>query len=512
MSTPGIEFDAGFGGLPSGGCALYRADAPMTVDFLDGQTDFSGTALYTVETGMDTWSYDRMESTEGGEDDAVERRILHSDGWYAGAVPTDSQLCLECMEEAGDSLRDREDRAWKAHLDNPQAFVGLYAMSIRPTLGPAEETYVIVVGNVGAGKATEGMYLLAEEYSEQGKTFHDYVTSRQYKYTERLAQRNRNRIAAEFAESLGLGITQMGDLFSSEKRTFDQTQMQSSAEHVKRDPDMYARAVLKLHDYQEVSRLLATASSSSMDEAITLLTCWGVPVSNELMHRMTNDTEGEEEDNPFVDRSERLDTERAQRQIVVPRVGEPFSETLNNRIVVIGASALVYRNAVPQYAVQDGQGVAMTLSPAEGVLIYHGNDRREQARAPFGNGDPDGGWRNMWPTTSGQVRYTRDLPWALARERAAEGAPGFLRWVSERTDKGKHAHPSGDVTSLVPHALALTGKDLCLFRPVDARFDLNVSAMSTATLRMQGTTRLDPVGVVLHPQPMRDFPSRQLPV
>lgn len=509
VCTPGLEFDAGFGGVPTGGCALYRADAPMTVDFLDGQTDFSGTALYTVESGMDTWCHENLDGDEEGT--SVEECILHTDSNYVGHVEDATMLRIECMEKTGDSLRDGENKTWKAHLDNPNAFVGLYAMSIRPTLGPAEETYVIVVGNVGAGKATEDMYLLAEEYSEQGKTFKDFVESREYKYTERLAQRNRNRIASQFARKLGLTIAEMGDLFSSEKRLYDQTQMKLSAELTARDSEKYSRGCMKLHDYRQVGQLLATASQDSMDEAMTLLTMWGVTVTNELIHQITSDMNGDDADNPFVDWSASTDTTSTTETIEVPRVGEPFSETLNNRIVVIGASALVYRNAVPQYAVQDGQGVAMTLSPAEGVMIYHGNDRREQAKAPFGNGDPNAGWRNMWPTTSGRVRYTRDVPWALACERASDAAPGFLRWVSTRTDKAKNAHMTGELDTVVPHALTLTGKDMCLFRATDAAFDQNVSSMSTPTLRMQGTTRLDPVAVVLHPQPIRDFPSRRLP-
>jgi hypothetical protein len=86
-----------------------------------------------------------------------------------------------------------------------------------------------------------------------------------------------------------------------------------------------------------------------------------------------------------------------------------------------------------------------------------------------------------------------------------------LRWVSARTEKAKTAHMTGEIDTVVPHALTLTRKDMCLFRATDAAFDQNVSSMSTPTLRMQGTTRLDPVAVVLHPQPIRDFPGRRLP-
>lgn len=510
-ATPGFTFDTGLGGGMRGGCALYRSQMAMSVDFLDGQTDFAGTSIYAVEGGMEDWTYDKLDEVEGAENVPVERSVKHNDPCYVGSVSKDEGPRLACMEAAEESLRDGMDGEWVAHMDTVDSFVGLFSMSIRKSLAPAEETYVVVVGNVGAGKATEEMYSVAEQFSEEGKTFRDFIESKQYKYTERIAQRNRNRLAAEFAQSLGLTVTTMCDLFSTEKRKQDAKAIEQSKVLATRDLEKYSRGCMQIADYVEVSSLIHEATETSLDELMFLLAEWGVTQTPELMHRLTTDPEGVEPDNPFVDRDHEAAKTKETNEIAVPMVAEPLSETVCNQIIVSGSSALVYRSAVPQYQIGNGQGVAMCLSAAEGLLVFHGNDRKETARAPFGNGDPQAGCYNMFPTSSGQVRFARDIAWPCCAGRATLEAPGFLRWESERVAKHSAAHPQKKVDTIVPHAHALTGKDFCLSRPVDSQFESNVNDLSTPTLRMQGYTRLDPVGVVLYPQPLRDFPKRTLP-
>lgn len=506
--APNIQCQKGYAGVPRGGVALYRSETPMSVDFFDGQSDFAGTSLYAVVGGMDDYSAEIVTNCHMGG--GLEGTIPHLDRHYKGYCEQGPRL--ECMDRsAGDTLQDASGQSWTGAMDNPESFVGLYSMAMRPQLGPAEETYVIVVGNVGAGYATEEMYSLAETFAEQGKTFQQFVDSAEYKYVQRLAQRNRNRVAAIFAKACGLQIRTIPDLFSAEKRQKDEQLLQRGALQNKRNLAKYKEGILKIADYIDVAGTMRSGTQRQIVAAIDKLVVWGVTPTPELLHWLTTDPEGLQGENPHVDRSMDDAGTGATNTCVVPVVGDPFSETINHRIVISGKSALLYRDVTPQYLIGDGQGVAMTLSPAEGLMVLHGNDRRENARAPFGNGDPAAGCFHISPVTSGRLRSVSDISWSEHAQAASTAAPGFLCWQSERQDICKNAHPEGLLTGKVPHARALTGQNRCIYRSINAQYQANLERLSTAALRMQGCTRLDPLAVVMYPQPLRDFPNRVIP-
>ena len=249
---------------------------------------------------------------------------------------------------------------------------------------------------------------------------------------------------------------------SQRKRKQDAKAIEQSKVLATRDFEKYSKGCMQRADYVHVAALINEATESSLDEVMFMLAEWGVSQTPELMHSLTTDPDGVDPSNPFVDRAHEAAKTKETNEIAVPLVAEPLSETVCNQIVVSGASALVYRSAVPQYKIGNGQGVAMCLSAAEGLLVFHGNDRKENARAPFGNGDPQAGCYNMFPTSSGQVRFARDVAWPCCVSKATLEAPGFLRWESERVAKHSSAHPQKEIDSIVPHAHALTGKDFCM--------------------------------------------------
>ena len=523
VGAPNVGFDGGYGAIPTGGVALFRADQPMSVDFLDGATDFRGTSVYSVVGGLEDYDGDIMDNcTLGG---AVENHILHSDPNYDGYVGSEAPR-LRCMEKrdasGGGTLRDAEGEKWSAYLDTVDSSVGLYAMSIRPLLAPAEEAYCIVVANVGAGKVTEEVYDIAETMAMEGRTFGEFIKTPEYRYAERLAQRNRNRLAAQFAALCNLTVRGMGDLFSAEKRERDNEEILAPTV-VRGDAALSTAktrdAVFTASEYAqlavEATELVASSCPDLMALELREVLCRrGVDVKNtdigNLARYLMVDPTGTIEGNPYVTHTAAAEDDRTASSVVLPQVAEPCSETHNNRITICGRSALVYRDVVPQYAIVDGHGVAMVLSAAEGVAMQHGNDRRPNSVSPFGNADPDAGWYHMIPTSTGRRCGGEDVPWAACASCASVGAPGFLRWPSKRTGRAKSLHPHGLLDTTVPHKLTLT-HDRCVVRPLDVTFANLQHGLSTVSMRSQGNTRLDPLGVVLHPQPIREFPRRLIP-
>lgn len=508
VCAPNFECQKGYGGIPRGGVALYHSKGAMSVDFMDGQTDFSGTSVYAVHGGMDDYTPDMMDSCCLGG--SVTDHIEHYDTQYAGSSTVGPRL--ECMDtSSGETLQDAVSMEWKGILDNPDSFVGLYSMAIRPQLSPAEETYVVVVGNVGAGQATEDMYTMAEAYAEGGRSFEDFVYSPEYKYTERLAQRNRNRVAALFANVCGVHIPTTPDLFSSEKREVDKVRTQRCTKTVVRDVDKYKRGCLSHSDYVSIACQIVEGGQDDMVRAIDEMREWGTETSTDMLHYMTVDPDGVLPTNPYIDTEKPENEDEGEKIPEIPSQGDPFSETLNNQIIVNGSSVLVYRDVVPQHMIGDGNGVAMVLSPCEGLMIIHGNDRKESARSPFGNGDPMSGCFNMSPASSGRVRGPSDINWADCAQLASTEAPGFLLWQCERQECARGCHPERVTTGTVPHVKALTGVDRSVYRAVNAEFMANCDRLATGALKLQGSTRLDPLMVILAPQSLREFPDRKIP-
>jgi hypothetical protein len=537
VAAPNAEYHARYGSTPRGGVALYQAAKGMGVDFMDGVTDYAGTSVYAVTGGFEAYSDEKAgECARGG---GVEFHLPHADPSYQGYVGAAAGPRLECMEGAAPaaaagpaaapgpgraprpgSLRDGAGCAWTAHLDSPESFVGLYTMAIRPPLAPAEETYCVVVGNVGAGRATEQMYDLAERLAAEGRGFAELTATPEHLYAVRLAQRNRNRLAATFASLLGLRLASMGDLFSAEKLAADAARAAAPA---RARPGAAARPCrFSLAEWADVAAEARARSDNADPAAVSLaaadvLLARGVDAPDDLLQFATYaclDPGGAVEDNPFVQRDdaapEAAGRDGAAPAPAVPQVASPFSDTRSSRVVISGRSALVYRDCVPQYDIGEGQGVALVMSASEGVALVHGNDRRASSASPFGNADPDAGAFNVTPTSTGTRSHVSAVPWAAHGAAASVQAPGFLRWQSVRAPRAKKAHPEGRVDTLVPHRLALTG-DRCLAGAVDKRFAEHQRHMSTPSLRAHGSTRLDPLVVVLAPQPLADFPGRALP-
>jgi hypothetical protein len=509
---------------PTGLIALYDAAQPMSVDFLDTAA-FAGTSVYVLEVAPGAFFDDDavLQCAAGG---AVEGHIAHSDPNYAGYIGEHvPSLATMAGGEGGEAgvpslgcsvLNDAPGRTWGCHLDSADSFVGVFTMCLRPPRRPVEEKLVVVVGNVGPGRLLqEEMYAFAEASAARGAGFEEYTASAQYRYACKVAERNRNRLAAQFAGLLRAKVRRTADVFSSEKQLLEAARVAAARGAARPPRDELRECAFVLEEYQELAGAMEEAAGGNIETAAALLhdelVARRVDVAGvdwlRLAQHLVIDPVGAVAANPYLKR------EAAAAECEddgVPRVAAPISVTANSCIEVSGRSAIVYRGAVPQHKIGEGHGVVMTLSRAEGVAVIHGNDCDEKSRSPFGNADPDGTYLHATPTCTGRALLGAEVDWAAHASSAARDAPAFLRWVSRRAAASAALHPAGLLDSPVPHQDALLG-DRSVRRERDLAFMQAVKAQSTGKLGAQQLTMLDPLALVVPPQPIRDFPGRAIP-
>jgi hypothetical protein len=462
-----------------------------------------------------------LQCTAGG---AVEAHVAHSDPNYEGYVGA-SVPSLEGMTRAPDgallhALHDAPGSAWSCHLDGPDSFVGVFTMCIRPPRRPVEEKIVIVVGNVGPGqKLQEEMFALAEERAGAGATFEQFAASPQYRYARKVAERNRDRLGAQYAQLLGVSVLCTADALSAEHQAREQALAEVAATLPRAPSDQPRECRFGLQEYQQLAEDMEERSEGNVDVAAALLheelvergvDAEGVDLLSLAQH-LAIDPGGAVGANPYLQRSVDEDAaDGADGAAAVPRLAAPISATANSCIEVSGRSAIVYRNAVPQDQIAQGHGVVMTLSRAEGVAVMHGNDCAEKNRSPFGNADPDAAYSNATPTCTGRALQGAQVDWSAAAQVDAAQAAPFLRWRSARLPSAAALHPDSSLDSAVPHQDAIVG-DRCVRRERGLGFMEAVKAQSTTKLAAQHFTMLDPLAVVLPPQAIRDFPGRSIP-
>jgi hypothetical protein len=506
---------------PTGLVALYEAAGPMSADFLD-TTMFTGSSVYTVEMQDGEWFDDNaaFDCAEGGP---VERHVQHCDPNYTGFVGDSvASLSMIPQDESGAPrhvLNDAADSAWSCHLDGPDSFVGVFTMCIRPPRRPVEEKVVIVVGNVGPGqRLQEEMFDMAEKMTDERKTFGDFTASAQYRYTCKVAERNRNRLAAHFAQLLGVRVRCNPDTFSAEKQA--STAVAVATARDKRSAQAGSAQVREcefmLEEYQDLASAMAEQGGGNIEGIASMLEdellgrdvgVDGVDLLSLAQH-LVIDPLGALQDNPYLTQSA-ADDPAGERGI--PYCAKPISATQNSCIELAGRSAIVYRNAVPQHKIPEGHGVIMTLSRAEGVAVMHGNDCAEKSPYPFGNSDPDASYDHATPTCTGRCAEGGQVDWRECAVAAAADAPPFLRWVSLRQPAAAALHPEGRLDTVVPHQDCLVA-ERCVRRERDLPFMQAVKAQSTAKIAAQHHTMLDPLVIVMAPQSIRDFPDRVIPV
>jgi len=507
---------------PTGLVALYNAEGPMSEDFFDTQM-FAGSSVYTVEMETDKWFDDNaaFDCAAGGP---VERHVRHCDPNYVGFVG-DRVASLSTMQkdESGAPRRvltDAPDSAWQCHLDGPDSFVGVFTMCIRPPRRPVEEKVVIVVGNVGPGqRLQEEMFALAEKMTEERKQFAEFVSSAEYRYTCKVAERNRGRLASDFAQLLGVRVRCSPDIFSGEKQTRDADAKTAARNErsAKAEITGCRQCVFALEEYQDLALVMQDRAGANIEAMVPMLEDElierGVSLDDvdllSVAQHLVVDPRGAVQDNPYLLSTGSADD--AETEADIPYCALPISTTQNSCIEIAGRSAVVYRNAVPQHKIAEGHGVVMTLSRAEGVAVMHGNDCAEKSPCPFGNSDPEASYDHATPTCTGRCVEGVQVDWGECGLAAAADAPPFLRWVSLRQPNAAALHPEGRLDTVVPHQDCLVA-ERCVRRERDLVFMQAVKEQSTPKIAAQHHTMLDPLVVVMAPQSVRDFPGRVIPV
>ena len=450
---------------PRGGVALFHA-GPMCPDMLDSNLH-CGTALYRV--------LNPTEAPVGAPKDELyemARELAEREG------PT-----LELSTNNG--LEDDPNKRWEATFDRAGSFVGLYRTTLRAPGHPPQQVLIVAV-RAGAGRAGEELYDMAETMSAEGRTWANFVEHPRFRFAENLARRNRNRLALEFAQRLGLHLKALPDFCAAPQEHEDLSPLAPSA----------APEGQQVRNLTEAGylRLAATVLRADVDSQLDIAAELGVEITAELLEAMDADPECQAQGRAFLDDAEVSLERRGQRR---PLVAAPFSETVENSIVLSGSTVALYSNAVPLFKMGRGHGVAQCLSPVEGINMLHGRDADPQASAPFGSA-MQGGPLRFAPTNTGRLLGTAQVDWDFMTVANAtdESAPFNLLWHG----RGE-AGADGGVNDKMLYG------DRSVYRARDSEFvrqEVRLGQVDERGVSL-GSTRLDPVFVLCAGTPQRRF-------
>jgi hypothetical protein len=450
---------------PRGGVALFHA-GPMCPDMLDGNLH-CGTALYRV-----------LNPTEAPL--GAPKEELYD---MAAQLSQREGPTLDLSTTNG--LEDDPNKHWEATFDRAGSFAGLYRTTLRAPGYPPSQVLIVAV-RAGAGRAGEELYDMAETMAAEGRTWANFVEHPRYRFAENLARRNRNRLALEFAQRLGLHLKSLPDFCAAASEA--ETELEYDVEAALEGSQV--RNLTEAGYLRMAAAVLRTDVDAQLDIAAEL----GVEVTPDLLDAMDADPECDGAGRAFLDVSGEAARRGGARR---PAVAAPFSETVENSIVLSGSTVAVYSNAVPLFKLGRGHGVAQCLSPVEGINMLHGRDADPQAEAPFGSA-LQGGPLRFAPTSTGRLQATAQVDWDFMTVANAceDSAPFNLLWDGRGLPGAE-----GGVNDKVLYG------DRSVYRARDGEFvrqEVRLGQVDERGVSL-GSTRLDPVFVLCASTPTRRF-------